>query len=53
MELYGSDKPDLRYDMPLIDLKIFTDDSDFNAFKSVDRVKGIMVRGGSKYSRKK
>ena len=53
MELYGSDKPDLRYEMPLIDLKNFTDDSDFNAFKSVDRVKGIMVRGGSKYSRKK
>ncbi len=53
MELYGSDKPDLRYEMPLIDLKEFTDDSDFNAFKSVQRVKGIVVKGGSKYSRKK
>jgi len=53
MELYGSDKPDLRYEMQLIDLKEFTDDSNFNAFKSVQRVKGIVVKGGSKYSRRK
>lgn len=53
MEIYGSDKPDLRYEMELVDLKEFTDDSDFNAFKSVQRVKGIVVKGGAKYSRKK
>ena len=53
MELYGSDKPDLRYELPIVDLKDFTDNSDFNAFKSVQRVKGIVVKGGSKYSRKK
>ena len=53
MELYGSDKPDLRYELPIVDLKDFTDNSDFNAFKSVQRVKGIVVRGGAKYSRKK
>ena len=53
METYGSDKPDLRYDLKLIDVKKFTDASDFNAFSSVDMVKGIIVKGGATtYSRK-
>ena len=52
METYGSDKPDLRYDMQLLDVKEFTDASDFNAFKSAEKVKGIVVEGGAKYSRK-
>jgi len=52
METYGSDKPDLRYGMQLQDVKDFTDASDFNAFKSVEKVKGIIVEGGAKYSRK-
>ncbi len=52
METYGSDKPDLRYGMQLQDVKYFTDASDFNAFKSVEKVKGIIVEGGVKYSRK-
>ena len=52
METYGSDKPDLRYGMQLQDVKDFTDASDFNAFKSVEKVKGIILEGGAKYSRK-
>ena len=52
METYGSDKPDLRYDMQLLDVKEFTDASEFNAFKSAEKVKGIVVEGGAKYSRK-
>ena len=52
METYGSDKPDLRYGMQLQDVKDFTDASDFNAFKSVEKVKGIIIEGGAKYSRK-
>ena len=52
METYGSDKPDLRYGMQLQNVKDFTDASDFNAFKSVEKVKGIIVEGGAKYSRK-
>jgi aspartyl-tRNA synthetase len=52
MEIYGSDKPDLRYGMKLQDVKDFTDASDFNAFKSAEKVKGIVVEGGAKYSRK-
>ena len=52
MESYGSDKPDLRYDMKLLDFKKFTDLSNFNAFKNSEKVKGIIVKGGAKYSRK-
>ena len=52
METYGSDKPDIRYDLKLIDLKKFTDLSEFNAFSSVELVKGIVVKDGAKYSRK-
>ena len=32
MERYGSDKPDIRYGMELINFKPFSDKSDFNAF---------------------
>ena len=52
MDTYGSDKPDTRFDLLLQDLKPFTDQSDFNAFKSVEIVKGLVVPGGAKYSRK-
>ena len=52
MEIYGTDKPDTRFEMKLINLKKFTDMSDFNAFKSASCVKGIVVKSGSKYSRK-
>jgi len=52
METYGSDKPDLRYKMKLQDVKEFTDVSDFNAFKSAEKVKGLVVEDGAKYSRK-
>jgi len=52
MDTYGSDKPDLRYNLKLRDVKRFTDASDFNAFSSSEIVKGIIVNGGAKYSRK-
>ena len=49
---YGTDKPDLRFEMKLQDVKSFTDQSEFNAFKSAEVVKGLVVDGGEKYSRK-
>ena len=49
---YGTDKPDLRFEMKLQDVKSFTDQSEFNAFKSAEVVKGLVVDGGAKYSRK-
>ena len=52
MSKYGSDKPDTRYELFLQDVKKYTDQSDFNAFKSAECVKAIVVSGGAKYSRK-
>jgi len=52
MERYGSDKPDTRYGMELINFKPFSDKSDFNSFSDVDSVKAIIVSEGAKYSRK-
>ena len=52
METYGSDKPDTRYEMKLVDLKSYTDRSNFNAFSSVESVYGIVVEKGASYSRK-
>ena len=52
MSTYGSDKPDTRFDMKLIDVQAITDRSEFNAFKDKEAVKAIVVEGGAKYSRK-
>ena len=52
MSKYGSDKPDMRFELFLQDVKEFTDKSDFNAFKSAECVKAIIVSDGAKYSRK-
>lgn len=53
MEKYGTDKPDLRFEMPLKDFKEYSDASDFNAFKNSESVKCLTVEGvADKYSRK-
>jgi aspartyl-tRNA synthetase len=56
MELYGSDKPDLRFDMPLFDFSPFVENSGFQAFKDAlsqnGAVKALVVNGASSYSRK-
>ena len=52
MSTYGTDCPDLRYDLLLNDFKPFSDKSDFKAFNSVESVMGIVIPNGAKYSRK-
>jgi len=56
MECYGSDKPDIRFDMKLQEMSEFVEQSDFNAFKSVlesgGRVKALVCPNASSYSRK-
>jgi aspartyl-tRNA synthetase len=56
MELYGSDKPDLRFDMQLKDFSGFTEASSFQAFKDAlnagGTVKALLVKGKADYSRK-
>ncbi len=51
MEKYGTDKPDLRYDLELIDLTDGLKDCGFKVFQT-PCVKAIRVPGGSKFTRK-
>ena len=39
IERYGTDKPDLRFDLEILDFKPYTDVSDFNAFKNCEVVR--------------
>ncbi len=43
MEKYGTDKPDLRYEMLLVDLTDEFKNSGVNIFKDIEGVQGIMV----------
>ena len=51
--LYGSDKPDTRFDMLLQDLTEIVKDVDFKVFSEAPAVKAIVVKNAAdKYSRK-
>lgn len=53
MALYGSDKPDTRFDMLLQDLTEVVKGVDFKVFSEAPAVKGIVVKGAAdNYSRK-
>ncbi|MFZ5392018.1 MAG: aspartate--tRNA ligase [Patescibacteria group bacterium] len=52
LDKYGSDKPDLRYEMALIDLTHWAKETDFKVFNSADCVKALVVDGADKLSRK-
>ena len=52
ISLYGSDKPDIRFDMRFID---FTDSSkgyDFQVFDNAEIIIGLVVKGCANFSRK-
>ena len=50
MEKYGTDKPDLRYSLELVDVTNIVKKTDFNVFKSAEKVSCIVVE--KDYSRK-
>lgn len=56
MNIYGSDKPDLRFDMPLSDITDIATECGFGVFKSVAEkggfVKALKVADGAKFTRK-
>ena len=52
MDTYGSDKPDLRYDMKLVDLSDVFAESEFAVFKNASVVKAIRVENAASLSRK-
>ncbi len=55
IKYYGSDKPDLRFEMELTDISEIVKDSDFNIFSGTvnngGQVKGITVKNGASFSR--
>jgi aspartyl-tRNA synthetase len=51
MDRYGSDKPDLRYGMELVDLGAALQSTEFGVFKNAQCVKAICVKGGTSLSR--
>ena len=51
METYGSDKPDLRFDMKLVELTDVFVNTEFGVFRSAECVKAICVKNGASLSR--
>ncbi|RYC72989.1 aspartate--tRNA ligase [Candidatus Nanogingivalis gingivitcus] len=51
MDKYGSDKPDLRFGMELVDLTSVFKDTDFAVFKKAESVKAIRVKNGTSLTR--
>ena len=52
METYGSDKPDLRFGMELIELTDVFSETEFGVFKNTECIKAICVKNGASLSRK-
>ena len=52
MEIYGSDKPDLRFGMELIELTDVFANTEFGVFKNAACIKAICVKNGASLSRK-
>jgi len=56
MRRFGTDKPDMRYGMELVDLTNLVRDSEFGVFRTAagsgGRIEAIVVPGGAEFSRK-
>ena len=49
---YGTDKPDLRFDMRIKDLSAVCKGQNFKVFDNAESILGIVVKGGAELSRK-
>ena len=49
---YGTDKPDLRFEMKIKNLESVCKSSGFNVFDSAETVLGVVVPGGADFTRK-
>ncbi|MBE7177135.1 MAG: aspartate--tRNA ligase [Mucilaginibacter polytrichastri] len=52
MRLYGSDKPDTRFDMQFVELDSIAKHKDFPVFNNAELVAGICAKGCAAYTRK-
>ena len=52
MRLYGSDKPDIRFDMKFIEITNLCHGNNFSVFDNAELVVAINVKGGANFTRK-
>ena len=52
IERFGNDRPDMRFGMELVHLEELAQNKGFKVFDNAERVIGIVLPGGSSYSRK-
>lgn len=52
METYGSDRPDLRFDLPITDVTAWGQATDFKVFNGAKSVRALMIPGGAAFTRK-
>ncbi|MFI3240009.1 MAG: aspartate--tRNA ligase [Bacteroidales bacterium] len=52
MKYYGSDKPDIRFDMKFVELKDLTEGKGFGVFDNAEYVGAICAKGCAGYTRK-
>ena len=52
ISLYGSDKPDIRFDMKFVDFTSCSKDCDFKVFDNAEIIIGLVVKDCANYSRK-
>lgn len=52
LETYGSDRPDLRYDLPIVEVTQWAKKTSFNVFNEAQYIRALFVAGGHEFSRK-
>ena len=52
VQKYGTDKPDLRYNMKFVELNDVAKNRDFNVFNNSELVVGFLIDGGNSFTRK-
>lgn len=52
IEKYGSDRPDLRFDLAMVNVSEWAAGTDFKVFASADVVRALAIPGGHELSRK-
>src|SRR3990167_5518438 len=52
METYGGDRPDLRYDLKMVDVAEWAKQTGFKVFAEAEFVRALVVPGGAKFTRK-
>ena len=52
MESYGSDRPDLRYDLNLTDIGAWAKHTSFKIFSEAECVRALVIPNGAKFTRK-